>query len=80
MGLCRCMEPGESILKDLLVFFGLHLVGKTIVATCDKGKGPQRNFYSGTARLSALPLEGPRNRNAVRKSKPEMPERKLLGS
>lgn len=31
------MEPGESILKDLLVFFGFHLVGITIVATCDKG-------------------------------------------
>lgn len=80
MGLCLCTEPGESILKDLLVFFGLHLVGKTTVATCDKGKGPQRNFCSGTARLSALPLEGPRNRTGVRKSKPEMPERKLLGS
>lgn len=55
MGLCLCTEPGESILKDLLVFFGLHLVGKTIVATCDKGKGPQRNFCSRTVRLSALP-------------------------
>lgn len=57
------MEPKESILKDLFVFFGFHKakVGNIIVATCDKGlRGISVPEHKG---LSDLSLRGWRNKN-----------------